>query len=301
MKKIVIGTRGSKLALWQANFAADLIGRERVEIKVIKTKGDKIQNVSFEKMEGKAFFTKEIEDALLNNEIDLAIHSLKDLPTDDTPGLKICAIPEREDSSDLLIINKESFNPKNEFPINSNSVVGTSSLRRMSQIKIFMPEVKVEPLRGNVDTRLRKLKEKKFDAIILAYAGVKRLEIDLSDFFTYFLPKNRFIPAPSQGALAFQIRENDKEMFDIVNPFNHSETNVCVTAERSFLNFFGGGCHVPLGAKAELLSNGVELTGIIASLDGKKFIKKSVIDTDPVKAGELLADIMKKNGGDDLI
>ena len=169
--KIKIGTRGSNLALWQAEYVANLLGKDKTEIIIIKTKGDQIQNVSFEKMEGKGFFTKEIESALLSKQVDLAVHSLKDLPTEIIPGLKVAAIPVRENPSDLLLIRPEAADAERKLKVKQGAVIGTSSLRRLAQLKLADDSVQVEPLRGNVNTRLRKIREKQYDAIVLAYAG----------------------------------------------------------------------------------------------------------------------------------
>lgn len=298
---IRIGTRGSDLALWQANYIADLIGRDRTEIIIIKTKGDKIQNVSFDKMEGKGFFTKELEDALFEKEVDLAVHSMKDLPTDEVPGLKIAAITKRENPSDVMLIRKECFNENNFIPLFDGANIGTSSLRRVSQIKSVMNSLNVIPLRGNVPTRIKRLLEERFDAIILAAAGIKRLDVDLSNLVSFTLPYSYFLPAPSQGALAIQIRENDVQLESILSEHNDSETELVVTAERSFLKHFGGGCHIPLGALAYVNSDNIHLSGVIASIDGKKLIRETVIGTDPGVLGKELSTLMKKKGADGLL
>lgn len=298
---IRIGTRGSDLALWQANHVADLIGRERTEIIIIKTKGDRIQNLSFDKMEGKAFFTKEIEDALLNNEIDAAVHSMKDLPTDETPGLKVAAVLKREDPSDTLLVRKECYNDNNFIPIHPGAVIGTSSVRRAAQIKNIIPSADVQPLRGNVPTRIKRLREKRFDAILIASAGIKRLDMDLDDIEKLPLPFSFFLPSPSQGALAVQIRDNEKELEKIVRELNDGQTEKEVSAERSFLQHFGGGCHIPLGAFAYMLQDVIHLSGAITSADGKTSIRETVLGDNPEKLGEELAVILKRKGADNLL
>lgn len=295
---IKIGTRGSDLALWQANHVADLIGRDRVKIIVIKTKGDKIQNVSFDKMEGKGFFTKEIEDALLAKKIDLAVHSMKDLPTDDVPGLKIAAVTEREDPSDLLLIRPECYNPENTIPLFKDAVIGTSSLRRISQLKNAMKSINAVPLRGNLPTRIKRLRERKFDAIIVANAGVKRLELNLFDLEQFPLPYSYFLPAPSQGALALQIREEDNELDRLLKKYNDDNTERAVMAERSFLKHFGGGCHIPLGALAYNKNGEINLSGVVAAVDGTERVRDSISGNDPEKLGEDLARILKEKGAD---
>jgi len=299
--KIKIGTRGSNLALWQAEYVADLIGKDKTEIVIIKTKGDQIQNVSFEKMEGKGFFTKEIENALLEKQVDLAVHSLKDLPTESVPGLKVAAIPVRENPSDMLLIRPEAFDAERSLKVKQGSVIGTSSLRRLAQLKRADASIQVEPLRGNVNTRLRKIREKQYDAIVLAYAGIMRLGLDISDLNIFEMPFDLFLPAPAQGALGLQTRSDDSATIDVVSKLNHSETEFAVTAEREFLHHFGGGCHVPLGAHATVSNNQIQLTGIVASVDGTQHIRETVSASDPETAGKELARILKEKGADNLL
>ena len=202
-------------------------------------------------MEGKGFFTKEIEDALLKKEIDLAVHSHKDLPTDSVKGLIIAAVSEREDPSELLLINKNAVDEKQKFSLKQNAVVGTSSARRKSQMLAWRPDVKLEDLRGNVPTRIQKLRDKKYNAILIANAGVTRLEIDLSEFHCEKLDAKEFIPAPAQGVLALQIRESDKELFEKLQKLNHTEVAETIAVERKILNLFQGGCQLPLGVYCE--------------------------------------------------
>ncbi len=296
-----IGTRGSDLALWQANYVADLIGRDRTEIIIIKTQGDKIQNVSFDKMEGKGFFTKEIEDSLLEKRVDIAVHSMKDLPTDDVPGLKIAAVTEREDPSDIMLISKESCNPDNPIPINYDASVGTSSLRRIAQIKSKVATLEAVPLRGNLPTRINKLRDRKYDSIIVASAGVNRLNLDLSDLNVFKLPFEYFLPAPSQGALAIQIRTDDDDTENILKIHNHNDTRKAVDAERAFLKHFGGGCHIPLGALASLKNGTIHLSGVVASVDGKKSVRETVNGDNPEMLGDELAKLFKERGADKYI
>lgn len=248
-RKIIIGSRGSQLALWQAHFVQSELEKNQIlsEIKIIKTKGDKIQNLSFDKIEGKGFFTKEIEDALLNQEIDLAVHSCKDLPTESPEGLKIASYSYREDPADLLLIRKEKVDSKKILSLPENAIVGTSSARRKSQILAFRPDLILKDIRGNVPTRIEKLRQKNFDAILLAQAGIARLELDLSDFEAIRLNPTYFIPAPAQGVLALQIRENDLELEESLQFFNHPEILENIEVERKILNQFQGGCQMPLG------------------------------------------------------
>lgn len=298
---IRIGTRGSELALWQARFIAQKIGAEKTEIVVIKTKGDRIQNVSFDKIEGKGFFTKEIEEALLEKKIDCAVHSLKDLPVDDTPGLSIAAITAREDPSDVLLLRSDRYDPGATIPVVKSAVVGTSSLRRCAQILHEIPTLSIKPLRGNVPTRIRRLREKKFDAIILARAGISRLEIDLSGLIEFTLPFSYFLPAPGQGALAVQIRSEDISLQKELANLNDDATGRAVLAERSFLKEFGAGCHIPLGALAHAHNSTVHLSGVVASSDGKILFRGSESGNNPVETGKKLARTLKDQGAHEIL
>ena len=255
-RKIIIGSRGSDLALWQAHFVLGELKKLKidVELKIIKTQGDKIQNLSFDKLEGKGFFTKEIEDALLNKEIDLAVHSHKDLPTEFPKGLTIAAVSDREDPSELLLINKNAVDEKQKFSLKQNAVIGTSSARRKSQLLAWRNDLKIEDLRGNVPTRIQKLRDKKYDAILIANAGVSRLEVDLSGFHCEKLDVQEFIAAPAQGVLALQIRESDKELFEKLQSLNNKEVAETIGVERKVLNLFDGGCQLPLGVYCECLT-----------------------------------------------
>ncbi|WP_411272730.1 hydroxymethylbilane synthase [Daejeonella sp.] len=247
--KIIIGTRGSDLALWQANFVKGELAKLGLdsELKIIKTQGDKIINLSFDKLEGKGFFTKELEDELLGGTIDLAVHSHKDLPTNGPPGLIIAAVSEREDPSELLIILKDCVDIQQKLVVKFGGMVGTSSNRRKAQLLAVRPDLEVEELRGNVPTRIQKLRDEDYDAIMIAKAGVHRLGIDLSEFYVEDLDPIEFIPAPAQGVLAIQIRENDKELFERLQPLNHKDVAEQIGIERKVLNLFDGGCHMPLG------------------------------------------------------
>lgn len=300
-RKIRIGTRGSELALWQANHVAGLIGVEQTELVIIKTEGDRIQNVSFNKMEGKGFFTKEIEEALLENRIDLAVHSLKDLPTEDVPGLRLAAIPARADYHDLLLMHNDVYENNDTLRIKGGSLVGTSSMRRMAQLKTIDPSLRVEALRGNVNTRLRKLKEREYDAIVMAKAGVDRIGLDLSGLIVFKIDERIFLPAPAQGALGLQIRSDDEYTASVVGRLTDPATERIVTAERSFLKHFGGGCHVPLGALGELDGDEIILRGIVASPDGTFIAREFATGTDPVDVGAELAKLIKAKGADKYI
>ncbi len=247
-QQLIIGTRGSKLALWQANYTKQLLEENGINasLKIIKTKGDQIQHLSFDKIEGKGFFTKEIEDALLRGEIDLAVHSMKDLPTNSPKGLKITAVSYRANPADWLIINKNATASK-VLTLKENAVVGTSSARRKAQLLDFRSDVSIKDIRGNVPTRLKKLKEGQFDAILLAAAGLSRLEINLDDFEVVQLNPKEFVPAPAQGVLAYQTQKDDIPTRKILQKLHNSETAKCTNVERKVLNLLDGGCQMPLG------------------------------------------------------
>jgi len=248
-RTLIIGTRGSDLALWQANFIKDSLAALNiaVELKIIKTQGDRLLNLSFDKLEGKGFFTKELEEELLAGTIDLAVHSNKDLPTENPPGLIIAAVSEREDPSELLLILKDCVDVHQKLSVKYGGIVGTSSNRRKAQLLAYRPDLDIKDLRGNVPTRVNKLRDENYDAIMVAKAGVSRLGLDLSDFYVEELTPTELIPAPAQGALAIQIREDDKELFEALQPLNHPDVAEELAVERTLLQLFGGGCHLPLG------------------------------------------------------
>lgn len=252
-RKIIIGSRGSDLALWQANFVKDKLENlgATCEIKIISTKGDQIQNLSFDKMAGKGFFTKEIEEALLNSEIDIAVHSHKDLETEQPKGLEIAAVSYREDPSELLLINKQVADTRKKWSLPSGATVGTSSARRKNQLLSFRPDIALKDLRGNVPTRINKLRQGEYDAIMLAAAGVDRLAINLAEFHTERLDPKEFIPAPAQGVLAIQSRSEDSELQLVLTKLNDKEVQSRINVERKVLNLFEGGCQMPLGAYCE--------------------------------------------------
>jgi hydroxymethylbilane synthase len=247
--KIIIGTRGSELALWQANYVKGLLANIGLdsELKIIKTQGDKILNLSFDKLEGKGFFTKELEEELLGGTIDLAVHSHKDLPTNHPEGLIIAAVSEREDPAELLLILKDCVDVQHKLSVKFGAMVGTSSNRRKAQLLAVRPDLEIEELRGNVITRIQKLRDEKYDAIMLAKAGVLRLGLDLSEFYIEELEPNELIPAPAQGVLAYQIRESDTALFEKLQAINNKEVAEQIGIERKVLNLFEGGCQMPLG------------------------------------------------------
>ncbi len=246
---ICIGTRGSDLALWQAHHVRDLLQAQGVTVKVVvlKTRGDQIQNVSFDKMEGKGFFTKEIEQALLDGDIDLAVHSHKDLETMPPAGLVVAAVPSRGPVEDLVLVRPESVDLTTPFHVQRGGVVGTSSVRRKNQLELGQPDLRIKALRGNVPTRIQKLRDGQYDAIMLAHAGVHRLELDLADLHVHVLDPLNFVPAPAQGALALQMREGDS-LLPLVQALTDPESVRAIGLERSILRDLEGGCQLPFGA-----------------------------------------------------
>jgi len=273
-KTIKIGTRGSKLALWQANWVKSALEAQNpalaVELVIIKTKGDKILDVPLAKVGGKGLFVKEIEDALLNGHVDLAVHSMKDMPAEIPQGLCIGAIPEREIPQDVLI----SKNGHQLSELGAGAHIGTSSLRRASQILHARPDLVIKSLRGNLDTRLKKLETENLDAVILAAAGVKRL--GLEDRITEYLDETIMLPAVGQGALCIEIRQNDPVIEPLVAALEHPRTRTVVMGERAFLNRLEGGCQVPMAAYGTVENNTFTLYGLVATLDGATLIKDTL-------------------------
>lgn len=282
--RIRIGTRKSQLALWQANFIAGKLKERGFDVEIVKitTQGDKILDVPLAKIGGKGLFVKEIEEAMLRGEIDIAVHSLKDVPTKLPEGLDIVAIPEREDPSDaFLSVKYDSI-----WSLPQGGKVGTSSLRRKSQTLNLRPDLEVQDLRGNVDTRIRKLEEGLFDGIVLAYAGLKRLGLDHK--VKEKLSPDRMIPAVCQGFLGIEARVDDKKLLDAISFLNHEESFVRASAERAFLSTLEGGCQIPLGAFCEIGGGKIRIVGYISDLQGKRLIKEYVeegLSDDSVKQG----------------
>lgn len=265
-EKVIIGSRGSDLALYQANFIKDILVNKldcEVEIKIIVTKGDKIDNISFDKMEGKGFFTKEIEDELLNKNIDLAVHSLKDLMTTQPDGLKLGAVGFRVDRRELLLIKKEAHTGEGLIPVKKGGVIGTSSPRRKCQIIYNNQHLEIKDLRGNVPTRIRKLREGQYDAIIIATAGVDRLELDISDLVAIRLEPEDFLPAPAQGILGLQIRSDDKRVENILAKINDENDAKAAALERGLLGKFDSGCSLPLGVVSEVDGDNYRLKAVL--------------------------------------
>jgi len=295
--KIIIGSRGSELALWQANFIKKeleklkipLAGKNKnvsVEIKIIKTKGDKILDVALSKIGDKSLFTKELEIELLNKKIDLAVHSLKDLQTDIPKGLKLTAVTKRHNVQDVLIARKKGTTI---FNLPEGATVATGSLRRKCQLLHIRPDLKIAELRGNVPTRIKRFLESDWDAIILARAGVERLK--LHKHISSIIKTDIMLPAVGQGALGIETRVDDKIVNEIVKSIHHEETYKAVLAERSLLKTLEGGCQVPIGAFAEVKPNGLFLNALVGSLDGSLTFSKKMRGSknNPEKLGRDLA------------
>ncbi len=301
MINIKIGTRGSQLALWQANKVASLI-EERypgttVELIKIKTTGDKILDSPLAKIGDKGLFVKEIETALLKGEVDMAVHSAKDMPTEIPAGLTLAAYLKRDDPSDALI----SADGRTLDKLREGAVIGTSSLRRRAQLLAYRPDLEFIDLRGNVETRLRKLKEENLDAILLSGAGLTRL--GMGDKITERIPTSIVVPAVGQGLIVIETREDDGKILDFVAFMNDRDTAVCVMAERAFSDSIGGGCQVPMGALAVLEGETIRLKAVVASLDGDTLLRTEI--DGPVIDGEALgrelARQMKAMGAADIL
>ena len=301
--KIIIGTRGSKLALWQANWVKGLIQKARPGLEVdlvnIKTKGDKILDVPLAQIGGKGLFVKEIEEALLDGRCDIAVHSLKDVPTEFPAGLFLAVYLEREDPRDIFV-------SKNKVPLRSlpdGAIIGTSSLRRKCQLLRHRPDVKLVDLRGNLDTRIRKLETENLDGIIVAAAGVRRL--GLQEHIAETFSTDFMLPAIGQGIVAIEAREGDTAVLDIIRPLNHAETETAALVERAFLKRLEGGCQVPIAAHAVLEKGKIFFSGLLASLDGKTVLQESsscdFSGADLSRMGIALAEKILERGGDRIL
>ena len=270
MKEIIIGTRGSDLALWQAKFIKtrlEKIAESPVHLEIIKTSGDKIANLSFDKMEGKGFFTKEIEEALLNKKVDLAVHSLKDLMTTMPDGLILGAAGFREDNREAILIRKESYHLDRPLKIKKGGVIGSSSVRRQCQIANISPDLIMKDLRGNVPTRINKLRKGQYDAIVIAHAGIKRLELDLSDLEVNLVEVEDFLPAPGQGILGIQTRADDDRLNEVVLQLDDKIGRCQAQLERGLLARFEGGCQLPLGVYSRVVDSHMELHAVLGCRD----------------------------------
>jgi hydroxymethylbilane synthase len=291
---IVIGSRGSQLALWQAHHISSCLQKLGVEtrLEIIKTTGDKITDVPLAQVGGKGLFTKEIEESLLAGSVDLAVHSLKDMPTALPAGLTLAAIPEREDPRDALI-----GKPLDE--LRPGSKVGTSSLRRATQLQALGRGLVIENLRGNVDTRLRKLDDGHYDAIVLAAAGLRRL--GWADRIRELIDPDVMCPAAGQGALAIETRDDGGAAFQIAGELNHAATQAAVTAERSLLETLEGGCQVPIGAYAHFEGPLLHLIAVVASPDGSRIMRDRASGSDPVTLGRELGERLLASGARDIL
>ncbi|WP_064092525.1 hydroxymethylbilane synthase [Rossellomorea aquimaris] len=301
MRKIIVGSRRSKLALTQTNWVINQLkaidSSFEFEVKEIVTKGDQILDVTLSKVGGKGLFVKEIEQAMLDKEIDMAVHSMKDMPAVLPEGLTIGCIPEREDHRDAFI--SKNHVALKDLP--SGAIIGTSSLRRGAQILAVRPDLEIKWIRGNIDTRLSKLQNEDYDAIILAAAGLSRMGWT-SDVVTEFLDPDLCLPAVGQGALSIECREDDRELLELLGEFACDETTKTVTAERAFLHKMEGGCQVPIAGYAELKDNGdIALMGLVASPDGKDIYKEYEVGQDPYEVGVIVAERMTEQGAKVLI
>lgn len=302
MNKLIIGSRGSELALWQTNFVRDLIKKHfpelEIEIKIIKTKGDKILDVPLAKIGDKGLFTKELEIQLLEGKIDIAVHSLKDLETKIDERLTIGAITKRHNVNDVLIARNKNLTLRK---LNSNAKIGTGSLRRKAQLLHFNPNFQIFDLRGNVPTRIQKFLDSDWDAIILARAGVERL--GLQKYISSVIPKNLILPAVGQGALAVECRKDDKEILKLLEKINHKKTELETRAERAFLRTLEGGCQVPIACFAKIEKDVLTVEGKILSLDGSLCFhhKISGSSKNPERLGEKLAIHLLKAGAKEII
>jgi hydroxymethylbilane synthase len=298
---IRIGTRSSKLALWQANWVKAQIENRYPEIKCklekIKTKGDRITDVPLAKVGGKGLFVKEIEDALIRAKIDFAVHSMKDVPTALPEGLQIIAITGREDFRDALI----SKNNLKLIDMPPDSRIGTSSLRRQAQLLNLYPGFQMIPLRGNLDTRLKKLMTSSLDAIVVAGAGVKRLDLECR--ISEYISPDIMLPAIGQGALGIESRIDDNRINEIVSFLNSTDSEMAITAERQFLERLGGGCQVPIAALGEIYNGVLSLSGIVSSIDGKILLRDSIQGSpdNPTVLGERLAQRLLDKGAAEIL
>lgn len=313
-EKLVIGTRGSKLALWQSEYVKGLVEEITglpVELKVIKTTGDKILDVPLAKVGGKGLFTKELEVELAAGNVDLCVHSMKDVPTELPEGLVIAAMPERVDPRDVIVSGNAGYDLES---LPQGAKMGTSSLRRVAQVRALRPDLEIVDVRGNLDTRMRKAEEGQVDAVILASAGITRM--GWADRISHYIPTSQMISAVGQGAIGIEIREDDEFMLHVMEQIGHPETMECVTAERVVMRTLEGGCQVPIGAYTRYEDDTLVMDAMVGSLDGTHIIREQLCG-DPgepealgdamverllsLGAAEILAEIRKANGADELL
>ncbi|MBM4172350.1 MAG: hydroxymethylbilane synthase [Ignavibacteria bacterium] len=299
---LIIGTRGSDLALWQATVVKKELERKsknlNVEIKIISTKGDKILDTSLSKIGDKGLFTKELENELLNGSIDIAVHSLKDLPTKLPDGLMLGAVTKRYAAQDVLIGRKKKIKI---MDLPENAVVATGSLRRSSQLLHVRPDITTEELRGNVPTRINKFLQSGWDAIILARAGVERLK--LNKYVSSVIPISQMLPAVGQGALGIEIKRGNKTVLTAIKKIHHEPTSIAVRAERALLKKLEGGCQVPIGAYASITKSGLSLDAVVGSIDGSITFRKKLLGSikEPEKLGEKLARQLLEAGASQIL
>jgi hydroxymethylbilane synthase len=295
--RLRVGSRGSQLALWQANHISALLREQghQVEIEIIHTTGDKITDVALAKVGTKGMFTKEIEEALAAGRVDLAVHSLKDLPTELPAGFEITVVTKRESALDVLCSVK--YASLDELPHRAR--VGTSSLRREAQMKALRRDLDVHPLRGNVDTRLHKLEAGEYDAIILAAAGLNRL--GKTQFVKQIIPASVMCPAAGQGALAIEIRAGDEGTREHLLFLDNTDARATTSCERALLNKLGGGCQVPIGAHADISDGHLHLDAIVARPDGSEVLRESRDGDDPVRLGEAVGMTLLQRGGEAIL
>jgi len=297
MAALRIGSRGSQLALWQANHIAALLREQghKVELEIIRTTGDKITDVSLAQVGTKGMFTKEIEEALAGGRVDLAVHSLKDLPTEVPPGFELAAITRREDPRDVLLSQKHDG--LSHLP--QGARVGTSSLRRQAQLKVLRPDLEIQPLRGNVDTRLRKLESGEFDAIILAAAGLRRL--GRTELVREFIPAETMCPAAGQGALGIEIRAGESTTRQHLRFLDDAAARTATSCERALLHQLGGGCQVPIGAFAEARGQRLHLTAVVAHPDGSRVLREAQEGAGPEKLAAAVANALLARGAQEIL
>ena len=294
--KLVVGTRGSNLALVQTNWVVDQLKKENpgveFEVKIIKTKGDLIKDLPLDKIGDKGLFVKEIEKSLLDGEIDMAVHSMKDMPSYLPEGLKFAHSPKREDPRDALIF-KEGYKSLDDLP--QGARIGTGSKRRKYQLLKHRPDLEIVPIRGNIETRIKKIETEKLDGVVLAASGLRRAGLD--DKIDYYIPTDIMLTAPAQGILALEIREDDKETEKIIDSIKDDITKIQIDAERGFLIGVNGSCHIPMGAYCEIEGEKITLTGLYGDGEGKKIVVQSQVGTlaDAPKIGyELAKSILKE-------
>lgn len=296
--KLVIGTRGSKLALWQSNYIKDMVEQITglpVELKIIKTTGDKILDVPLAKVGGKGLFTKELEVELAAGTVDLCVHSMKDVPTELPEGLYIAAMPKRVDPRDALV----SGAGYNLTTLPEGATVGTSSLRRVAQVRNLRPDVKIVDVRGNLDTRMRKAEDGELDVVILASAGITRM--GWAERISDYIPTEQMVSAVGQGAVGVEIREDDEFMVDVMSKINDAETFACVTSERVVMRKLEGGCQVPIGAYARIEGDTMVMDGLVGSVEGDNIVRDHLEGPadDPIALGDrMVASLLEKGAGE---